>query len=84
MNNNTMATTSTTTTLRDVIMEIQLKYVKDTPLFRSVDLAYNSEEYVFAYHQSMADALFFAFSDVFFLVTTSSSDTIFKYNSTSE
>jgi hypothetical protein len=25
------------------------------PLFRSVDMAYNSEEYVFAYHQSMAD-----------------------------
>ena len=36
-------------------MAIQLKHVKATPLFRSVDLAYNSEEYVFAYHQSMAD-----------------------------
>jgi coenzyme F420-reducing hydrogenase alpha subunit len=36
-------------------MEIKSKYVKDTPLFRSVDLAYDSEEYVFAYHQSMAD-----------------------------
>ena len=55
VNEDTMVTTSTTTTLRDAIMEIKSKYVKDTPLFRSVDLAYNSEEYVFAYHQSMAD-----------------------------
>lgn len=55
MNEETLVTTSTTTTLRDAIMDIQSKYVKNTPLFRSVDMAYNSEEYVFAYHQSMAD-----------------------------
>jgi hypothetical protein len=36
-------------------MQIQSKFVKNTPLFRSVDLAYDSEEYVFAYHQSMSD-----------------------------
>jgi hypothetical protein len=55
VNEDTMVTTTTITTLRDAIMAIKSKYVKDTPLYRSVDLAYNSEEYVFAYHQSMAD-----------------------------
>jgi hypothetical protein len=55
VNEETSVTTTTITTLRDAIMAIQSKYVKDTPLFRSVDLSYNSEEYVFAYHQSMAD-----------------------------
>ena len=55
LNEETSVTNTVTTTLRDAIMAIQSKYVKDTPLFRSVDLSYNSEEYVFAYHQSMAD-----------------------------
>ena len=54
-NEETSVTTTTTTNLRNAIMEIKSKYVKETPLFRSVDLAYNSEEYVFSYHQSMAD-----------------------------
>ena len=55
MNEDTSVTNMVITTLRDAIMAIQSKYVKDMPLFRSVDLAYNSDEYVFAYHQSMAD-----------------------------
>ena len=55
MNEETSVSTRIITTLRDSIMAIQSKYVKETPLFRSVDLAYNSEEYVFSYHQSMAD-----------------------------
>jgi hypothetical protein len=55
VNEETSVTTTTRTTMRDAIMAIQSKYVKETPLFRSVDLSYNSEEYVFAYHQSMAD-----------------------------
>ena len=55
LNEETNVTTTTVTTLRDAIMAIQSKHVKNTPLFRSVDLAYDSEEYVFAYHQSMAD-----------------------------
>ena len=55
VNEETSVSTRTITTLRDAIMDIKSKYVKDTPLFRSVDMAYNSEEYVFAYHQSMAD-----------------------------
>ena len=54
-NEETSVTTTTPTTLRDAIMAIQSKYVTNTPLFRSVDLAYDSEEYVFAYHQSMTD-----------------------------
>ena len=40
--------------LRTAIMAIQSKAVKNTPLFRSVDISYNSEDFVFAYHQSMA------------------------------
>ena len=55
LNEETSVTTTEKTTLRDAIMAIQSKYVKKTPLFRSVDLAYDSEEYVFSYHQSMAD-----------------------------
>jgi hypothetical protein len=55
INEETSVTTTTTTNLREAIMTIQSKYVPNTPLFRSVDLAYDSEEYVFAYHQSMAD-----------------------------
>ena len=55
INEETNVTTTTRTTLRDAIMAIQSKHVKATPLFRSVDLAYDSEEYVFAYHQSMSD-----------------------------
>jgi hypothetical protein len=42
------------TTLRMAIMNIKSKTTKDTPLFNSVDIAYNSEEYVFAFHQSLA------------------------------
>ena len=55
VNEETSVTNTVTNTLRDTIMAIQSKYVKDTPLFWSVDLAYNSEEYVFAYHQLMAN-----------------------------
>ena len=55
VNEETNVTTTTITTLRDAIMDIQSKYVKQTPLFRSVDLAYDSEEFIFAYHQSMSD-----------------------------
>jgi hypothetical protein len=55
MNEETSVTHTTKTTLRDAIMAIKSKYVKDTPLFRSVDMSYNSEDYVFAYHQTMAD-----------------------------
>jgi hypothetical protein len=55
INEDNNVTTRINTTLRDAIMAIQSKYVKNTPLFRSVDLAYNSEEYNFAFHQSMAD-----------------------------
>jgi hypothetical protein len=35
------------TTMRSAIMAIKSKTIKDTPLFSSVDIAYNSEEYVF-------------------------------------
>ena len=54
-NESTSVTTTTITTLRDAIMDIKSKKVKDTPLFRSVDLSYNSDDYVLAYHQSMAE-----------------------------
>ena len=43
------------TTLRQAIMEIKSREVKDTLLFTSVDMSYNSEEFLFAYHNSMAD-----------------------------
>ena len=55
VNEETDITTTTITTLCDAIMDIQSKHVKQTPLFRSVDLAYDLEEFVFAYHHSMAD-----------------------------
>lgn len=45
---------STPVTIRKAIMDIDSKIVKNTPLFRSVDISYNSEDFVFAYHQSMA------------------------------
>ena len=55
INETTSVTSTTIITLRDAIMDIKSKKVKDTPLFRSVDISYNSDDYVLAYHQSMAD-----------------------------
>jgi hypothetical protein len=43
------------TTLRMAIMAIESRESKTTPLFRSVDISYNSEEYVFAFHKSMTE-----------------------------
>jgi hypothetical protein len=56
-NDSTTSTNTRTTgntTLRTAIMDIHSRTVKKTPLFRSVDISYNSEDFVFAYHQSMA------------------------------
>lgn len=47
-------TPSKSITLRSAIMAIKSKSTTNTPLFSSVDISYNSEEYVFAYHQSLA------------------------------
>jgi hypothetical protein len=46
--------TNTQITLRQAIMAIKSKETKNTPLFSSVDISYNSEDFVFAYHQSLA------------------------------
>jgi hypothetical protein len=47
--------TLTQTSLRMAIMAIESREIKNTPLFRSVDISYNSEEYVFAYHKTMSE-----------------------------
>lgn len=54
-NEKTSVTTTTITTLRDAIMDIKSKKVANTPLFRSVDMSYNSDDYILAYHQSMSE-----------------------------